>query len=109
MKGYAKIASLMGKYPEVAMVRQFGALNVQNILYLQAELVTLEHDFRKLEAANDIQQEGHFSLDYTIPQLIAQMRLCFNIIKCSLSLSHEIAISKICKIGWNVLRWGTFT
>lgn len=64
MKGYAKIASLMGKYPEVAMVRQFGALNVQNILYLQAELVTLEHDFRKLEAANDIQQEGHFSLDW---------------------------------------------
>ena len=64
MKGYAKIASLMGKHPEVAMVRQFGALNVQNILYLQAELVALEHDFRKLEAANDVQQEGHLSLDW---------------------------------------------
>jgi len=48
------------------MVRQFGALNVQNILYLQAELVALEYDFRKLEAANDAQQDGRggFSLDW---------------------------------------------
>jgi hypothetical protein len=66
MKGYAKIASLMGKHPEMAMVRQFGALSVQNILYLQAELVALEYDFRKLEAANDAHQDGRgsFSLDW---------------------------------------------
>lgn len=44
MEGYAKIASLMGAHPEIAILRRFGALNAQNLLYLQAELVALEKD-----------------------------------------------------------------
>ncbi|KAL1627389.1 hypothetical protein SLS54_002314 [Diplodia seriata] len=66
-KGYAKIAAQMAKHPESAMVRQFGDLNLQNILYLQAELVGLEEDFRRLEAKNDAsedEEKAAFSLDW---------------------------------------------
>ena len=49
MAGYAKIATLMGAYPEVAIIRRFAALNMQNVLYLQAELVNLEARLRKYE------------------------------------------------------------
>lgn len=56
MEGYAKLASLMGAYPEVAILRRFGALNIQNLLYLQAELVHLENELRESSRAN--QQSG---------------------------------------------------
>ncbi|KAF6234304.1 hypothetical protein HO173_007498 [Letharia columbiana] len=46
MEGYAKLASLMGANPEVAILRRFGAMNAQNLLYFQAELVALEDDLR---------------------------------------------------------------
>lgn len=46
MEGYAKLASLMGANPEVAILRRFGAMNAQNLLYLQAELVALENELR---------------------------------------------------------------
>ena len=35
----------------------------------------------------------------SVHKLIAQMSLYYNIIKCLLSVSHEDAISKICKNG----------
>lgn len=49
MDGYAKLATLMGAYPEVAIIRRFSALNVQSLLYLQAELVLLETRLREYE------------------------------------------------------------
>lgn len=49
MEGYAKLATLMGAYPEVAIVRRFAALNMQRILYLQAEIVELESRLREIE------------------------------------------------------------
>ena len=49
MDGYAKLATFMGAYPEVAIFRRFAALNTQNILYLQAELIHLETTLRELE------------------------------------------------------------
>ena len=55
MEGYAKLASLMGAYPEVAILRRFGALNVQNLLYLQAELVALESDLKQFAAEGEDQ------------------------------------------------------
>jgi hypothetical protein len=39
--GYPKLACHMGIYPELAIFGRFGNLNVQNLLYLQAELVLL--------------------------------------------------------------------
>jgi hypothetical protein len=53
MKGYNKIAALMGKYPESAIISQFSQLNIQNLLYLQAEIIELQQDLRELEEAND--------------------------------------------------------
>ncbi len=50
MEGYAKLAALMGAHPEVAILRRFGALNAQNLLYLQAELTLLESDLRHFSA-----------------------------------------------------------
>jgi len=49
MEGYTKLAALMGAYPEVAIVRRFAALQMQRILYLQAELVDLESQLRDIE------------------------------------------------------------
>ncbi|KAK8072282.1 hypothetical protein PG996_005630 [Apiospora saccharicola] len=59
MKGYAKIASFMGQQPEAAMVRRFADLNLQNILYLQAELVGLEEDLRRIETGNNSKEDLH--------------------------------------------------
>lgn len=52
MDGYAKLAWRMSAYPEFAIVRRFRALHLQNILYLQAELVELESQLRAREQEN---------------------------------------------------------
>lgn len=52
-KGYSKIASFMQEHPEDVIVRRFAALNLQNILYLQAEVINLQRDIEKLEADNN--------------------------------------------------------
>ena len=72
MEGYAKIASIMGSHPEVAILRRFGALNAQNLLYLQAELVALEQDLRAISAEDSTSNEqdrANYSRDwYTLRQ-----------------------------------------
>lgn len=45
MDGYPKLAALIGASPEIAIFRRFGNLNVQNLLYLQAELTELEGEY----------------------------------------------------------------
>ena len=67
MEGYAKIAAFMGAYPEVAIIRRFAALNMQNVLYLQAELVNLEARLRKYEEGDRIsgdQNRADYALDW---------------------------------------------
>lgn len=67
MKGYKKIAALMGKYPGLGMVSQFSFLNIQSLLYRQAELIGLQQDLHELEAANDRSQDEEkrlFSRDW---------------------------------------------
>jgi hypothetical protein len=67
IEGYPKMACQMGLYPECAIYRRFSALNSQNILHLQAELVYLELKLRRLEAADSASQEGnrpHYSKDW---------------------------------------------
>ena len=44
MEGYAKLSSVMSNDSEFAIYRKFGALNIQNLLYYQAELLGLEDD-----------------------------------------------------------------
>jgi hypothetical protein len=53
MKGYTKIAALMGKYPNLGMVSQFSSLNIQNLLYMQAELAELQQQLHELQVYND--------------------------------------------------------
>jgi hypothetical protein len=52
MEGHAKVARLMSQHHELAIVRRFGALNMQNLLYLQAELVHLEAEYKQLAEVN---------------------------------------------------------
>ena len=53
-QGYHRLADLMGHYPEAAVFRRFGALNMLNLLSLQAELVDLQVQFRDLWAEDDV-------------------------------------------------------
>ena len=48
MEGYAKVAHLMSKYDEFAVLRRFERLNIQNLLYSQAEIVHLEESLARL-------------------------------------------------------------
>lgn len=48
MDGYARVAHLMSKYEEFAILKRFKALNYQNLLYRQAEITYLQEDLEKL-------------------------------------------------------------
>ena len=48
-EGYAQVAWRMSTYPELAIVRRFKDLNLQNVLYLQAELTEMEDALRSQE------------------------------------------------------------
>src|SRR6266516_7333070 len=50
VRGYPSLSYEMGRNPEVAIIRRFGALNVQNLLYLQARLTVLEQQLHRQEA-----------------------------------------------------------
>jgi hypothetical protein len=49
MEGYAKVAELMGRHPEFAIIRKFKTANLQNLLYLQAEITYIEEELRQIE------------------------------------------------------------
>lgn len=51
-EGYPKIAWRMANVPDLAIFRRFQALNLQNLLYLQAELVHLEGQLEQAAAAD---------------------------------------------------------
>jgi hypothetical protein len=57
MEGYSNLAQFMGQHTEFGIFRQFSRLNLQNLLYLQAELVHLEADLRETVRAD--QNSGH--------------------------------------------------
>lgn len=48
MGSYNKLSKFMSSWPEVAIFRRFGALNAQNLLFLQAELVRLEDQLQNI-------------------------------------------------------------
>lgn len=50
MEGYAKVAHLMSKYDEFAVLRRFERLNMQSLLYSQAEIIHLEDSLARLAA-----------------------------------------------------------
>lgn len=62
----------MGLHPESALFLRFSDINLQNILYLQAEIYGLREDLRKIETRNHTsssEELKNFSLDwYTLAQ-----------------------------------------
>ena len=48
MDGYHRLSQLMGSTPAVAIVRRYGTLNIQNILYMQAEISELETELQQI-------------------------------------------------------------
>ena len=65
--GYPKLAGQMELIPETAIFRRFGALNAQNLLYLQAELIYLEKQLRNCELVDNQSRHGSkskYALDW---------------------------------------------
>jgi len=56
-QGYDALGSLMGAFPETAILRKFGALSAQDLLLRQAELVALEEDLRIYQKED--KESGH--------------------------------------------------
>lgn len=57
----------MGKYPELGMVSQFSSLNIQTLLYRQAEIISLQQDLQELEDSSDRspdEEKRKFSRDW---------------------------------------------
>ena len=48
LEGYSRLAAWMEKNPDVAIFRRFGHLNLQNLLYLQSELINLNQDYQRI-------------------------------------------------------------
>lgn len=48
MEGYAKVAQLMATQEEFAILRRFRVINMQKLLYQQAEISHLEAEFYQL-------------------------------------------------------------
>jgi hypothetical protein len=47
-EGYSGLAKFISSYSEYSIYRKFGALNAKNILYLQAEIMTLETELEEI-------------------------------------------------------------
>ena len=54
-EGYHKLAeTLMGPYPELMILRRFGALDALSLLSLQAELSQLEWELKQISKSRDL-------------------------------------------------------
>ena len=58
MEGYAKLSSVISTDSEFAIYRRFGALNAQNLLYYQAELLGLEDDLNVIASQDRNSQDS---------------------------------------------------
>ena len=57
MTGYDKLASLIGRYPSLAIYRRFSTLSAKVLLHMQAELVHLENELRIITGRNSTNAE----------------------------------------------------
>ena len=75
MEGYAQLAQRMFVHKDLSIVRRFDALNAQNILYLQAELMMLEERLRKKhleDCASDEEEKRWSAHDWQTLQRVGQ-------------------------------------
>lgn len=61
VKGYPKLAARMEILPELTIFRRFGALNAQNLLYMQAELAHLEKKLKERQRDDSDNPSGKIS------------------------------------------------
>jgi hypothetical protein len=67
VQGYPKLAVRMAQKPEMTMLRQFSALSVRNLLYMQAELATLEKELNKFTKEDSVEEKSnkkHYATDW---------------------------------------------
>lgn len=57
--GYPRLGSRMGLVPEMAIFRRFGALNAQMLLYMQADIIHIEEQLRKIEIQDSKSKEDY--------------------------------------------------
>jgi hypothetical protein len=50
MEGYPQIVHLMDQHEELAILRKFNNMSLQNLLYMQAELMHLEEKYEIISA-----------------------------------------------------------
>ena len=50
--GYPKLAEYVAVEPQLAIFKRFGALNAENLLFMQAEIAGLEEELRQIVAAD---------------------------------------------------------
>ena len=58
MANYNKLAALIGTHQEMALFRQFAALNAKNLLYMQSELVHLEAELTSIESEDRCSEDS---------------------------------------------------
>ncbi|KAK4455482.1 hypothetical protein QBC34DRAFT_390025 [Podospora aff. communis PSN243] len=65
-RGYAKTAKLMSVHEELAIYRRFTQSNRQNLLYLQAKVISLQNELSKvvLEDRKDDKERAMYDLDW---------------------------------------------
>lgn len=54
---YPRLSEFMGLWPEVAIFRRFGALNAQNLLFLQAEIAHLERELQVIREREEKRED----------------------------------------------------
>ncbi|KAM7198541.1 hypothetical protein V8F33_005047 [Rhypophila sp. PSN 637] len=67
-EGYGLLGRLMGEAPEAAIFRSFAAISAEDLLYRQAELISLEKDWRETqerlrESSNEATQDCIYNWD----------------------------------------------
>lgn len=72
--GYDRVPDLMGKSNSMAIFRRFSKLSIENLLYLQAELIRLEAKLKTIQKED--RESGHHdrSLYYSQWPILAQSK-----------------------------------
>ena len=112
LDGYPKLSAFQSSFPETAIFRKFGTLNLQNLSYMQAELSRLEVDLREI-AKEDLDSGNperlHFNKNWwelsqasekagnSIQWLkVLEVREKLNVYSTSFSWSSLFKVSSLC-------------
>jgi len=100
MGDYDQFASLIGRYPRLAVFRSFATLSAKTLLYMQAELVHLEAQLA------DIAHEDAFSAD----QEKASYRYSWNDLSHpSKKAGYDIQLQKVLEIRQKLQEYCEFS